>query len=932
VDARASEEGWSLPADGGVGEWIARIAGVSQSYGKAVALDDVTLDIPAGKMIGMIGPDGVGKSTLLGMLAGVRKIQTGAVEVLGGDIADRAFRNSVSSRIAYLPQGLGKNLYPTLSIFENVDFFGRLFGQSREEREWRIDDLLRSTDLEPFRHRPAGKLSGGMKQKLGLCCSLIHDPDLLILDEPTTGVDPLARRQFWELIDRIRERRPTMSVLVATAYMDEAQGFEWLVAMNAGKVLSTGTPREILESVEATNLEMAFIRLLPEEARRGHREPEITPFQPTGGPPAIEAHGLTQKFGDFTAVDHVEFRIERGEIFGFLGSNGCGKTTTMKMLTGLLPPTEGEALLFGQPVKGGDVESRRNVGFMSQAFSLYTELSVRQNMMLHAHLFDLPPAQGKARVDELLADFGLESVADTLAESLPLGIRQRLSLAVAVLHEPGVLILDEPTSGVDPVARDGFWELLIRLSREKGVTIFLSTHFMNEAERCDRMSMMHAGKVLAQGSPAALVAERGAENLEHAFIGYLEDAAAAKAKSEGRDTGAAPEPAPPPLEAEVAEHAEPSRFSIGRIWAFARREAIELKHDTVRLAFAVLGPILLMIVFGYGISLDVNHLTYAVLDFDQTQASQRYADAYRGSQYFDEKRPITSYQELDRRLRNGELRFAIEIPSGFEQDLTRGRTPTILTYIDAAQPFRAETSRTYIEKATGDYEHQLRQDKGIAPQVQPVNFNTRALYNQSFDSIYAMVPGDLMLLLMLIPSMLTALSVVREKELGSIANFYAAPATKAEFLLGKQLPYVVIALVQFVTLVALAVILFQVPIKGSLATLVLGGVLYVLATTGFGLLLSVFAATQTAAIFAAAIITILPAVQFSGMFVPVSSLTGAAALVGKIFPSTYFQAISVGTFTKALGLTTLWPSLMALAVIAMVYFALSVALLPKQEK
>lgn len=936
MDIRTSGDDQAPLADDGVGEWVARVAGVSQSYGKAIALDGVTLDIPSRKMIGLIGPDGVGKSTLLGMLAGVRKIQQGKVEVLGGDIADRVFRNSVSSRIAYLPQGLGKNLYPTLSIFENVDFFGRLFGQSREEREWRIDDLLKSTDLEPFRARPAGKLSGGMKQKLGLCCSLIHDPDLLILDEPTTGVDPLARRQFWELIDRIRERRPQMSVLVATAYMDEAQGFDWLVAMNAGNVLATGTPREMLASVDAPNLEAAFIKLLPEEARRGHKEPQITPFEPSGGPPAIEAHGLTQKFGDFTAVDHVNFRIERGEIFGFLGSNGCGKTTTMKMLTGLLPPTEGTALLFGEPVKGGDVESRRNVGFMSQAFSLYTELTVRQNMMLHAHLFDLPPEQGKARVAELLNSFQLEDVADTVAESLPLGIRQRLSLAVAVLHEPGVLILDEPTSGVDPVARDGFWQLLIRLSRENGVTIFLSTHFMNEAERCDRMSMMHAGKVLAQGPPAELVKERGAENLEQAFIGYLEDAAAAKAKAEGRapveaEAAAAVSPEAPPGEPPTT-HAEPSRFSLGRIWAFARREAIELRHDTVRLAFALLGPLLLMVVFGYGISLDVNHLTYAVLDFDQTKTSQAYADSYRGSEYFDEKRPVVSYEDLDRRLRDGSLRFVLEIPSGFEADLNRGRQPMVLAHIDAAQPFRGETARSYIEKATSEFEGRYREDYGLPPRLQAVNFNSRALYNQSFDSIYAMVPGDVMLLLMLIPAMLTALSVVREKELGSIANFYAAPATKAEFLLGKQLPYIVIALIQFVLLVALAVFLFQVPIKGSLLTLALGGVLYVLATTGFGLLLSVFAATQTAAIFAAAILTILPAVQFSGMFVPVSSLTGTAALIGKISPTTYFQAISVGTFTKALGLPTLWPSLVVLAVIAAVYFALSVLLLPKQER
>jgi ribosome-dependent ATPase len=320
-----------------------------------------------------------------------------------------------------------------------------------------------------------------------------------------------------------------------------------------------------------------------------------------------------------------------------------------------------------------------------------------------------------------------------------------------------------------------------------------------------------------------------------------------------------------------------------------------------------------------------------VLDFDGTQASRLYADAFRGSQYYDEKKPITNYAELERRLRNGELRFALEIPSGFEKDLIQGRGPTVAAYVDAAVPFRAETVRGYVENTTSQYETQLRQSRGLNPIAQPISVNARALYNQSFQSVYAMVPGDVMLLLMLIPSMLTALSVVREKELGSIANFYASPATRSEFLLGKQLPYVGVSLIQFATLVALAVLLFHVPIKGSLLTLILGGVVYVLASTGFGLLISVFAATQTAAIFAAAIITILPAVQFSGMFVPASSLTGTAKFAAKIFPSTYFQKISVGTFTKALGLDTLWPNLVALAVIALVYFLLSVSLLKKQE-
>jgi ribosome-dependent ATPase len=917
--------------EAGADHLVARLEGVTQSYGKVVALDDVSLDIPAQKMIGLIGPDGVGKSTLLGILAGVRKLQHGKVDVLGGDIDSAAFRKAVSARIAYLPQGLGKNLYPTLSIFENVDFFGRLFGQSREEREWRINDLLTSTDLAPFKARPAGKLSGGMKQKLGLCCSLIHDPDLLILDEPTTGVDPLARRQFWELIDRIRERRPQMSVLVATAYMDEAEGFEWTVVMNGGKILATGTPEEIRQDTGETSLERAFIKLLPEEARRGHKEPQILPYTPSDGPPAIEAHGLTQRFGSFTAVDHVDFRIERGEIFGFLGSNGCGKTTTMKMLTGLLPPTEGTAQLFGKAVKGGDVESRRRVGFMTQAFSLYTELTVRQNLMLHARLFDLPDDRGRARVEELLNDFGLQNVADILAESLPLGIRQRLSLAVAVLHEPDILILDEPTSGVDPVARDGFWELLIRLSREKGVTIFLSTHFMNEAARCDRMSMMHGGKVMAQGPPAQLVAERKAASLEDAFIGYLEEA---NAKSKSGAKAAAENMAEPVMPQESAAHAgaaASSGFTWSRTLAFARREAIELRHDAVRLSFAALGPLLLMVVFGWGISLDIEHLTFSVLDFDGTQASRDYADSYRGSIYYDENKPLHSYEDMDRRLRNGELRFAIEIPSGFQQDVIRGRPAAIMAHIDSALPFRAETARGYIRQTHERYEENLRRSKGLPPPDQPVKYEPRVLYNQAFDSIYALVPGDIMILLMLIPSMLTALSVVREKELGSIANFYAAPATRAEFLLGKQLPYVGIAFFQFATLVALAVFLFQVPIKGSFLTLVLGGFVFLMASTGFGLLLSVFAATQTAAIFAAAIIAILPAVQFSGMFVPISSLTGGATLIAKIFPSTYFQAISVGTFTKALGFEALWPNIAILALISVIYFALSALLLKKQE-
>ncbi len=391
---------------GEISNIVARLHGVTHRYGNTVALGGIDLQIPGGCMVGLFGPDGVGKSTLLGLIAGARKLQTGSLEVLGGDMRSRRFRAQVAPRVAYMPQGLGGNLYATLSVFENVDFFARLFGQDRKEREWRIKELLDGTGLLGFKDRPASKLSGGMKQKLGLCCALIHDPELLVLDEPTTGVDPLSRRQFWELIARIRARRRSMSVVVATAYMEEAERFDWLAALDGGQVLATGAPAELKSRTGSDSLEETFIQLLPEASCRGHRKLVIPKREARDLEAAIEAEGLTKRFGDFTAVDHASFRIERGEIFGFLGSNGCGKTTTMKMLTGLLPVSGGEARLFGHVLDARDLETRNRVGYMSQSFSLYRELTVRQNLELHARLFHLPTDEIPGRVNDMVERFG----------------------------------------------------------------------------------------------------------------------------------------------------------------------------------------------------------------------------------------------------------------------------------------------------------------------------------------------------------------------------------------------------------------------------------------------------------------------------------------------------------------------------------------------
>ncbi|MGO4673909.1 ribosome-associated ATPase/putative transporter RbbA [Bosea sp. 2YAB26] len=906
---------------------IAKVEHVSHRYGKTVALDDVSIDFPSRRMVGVIGPDGVGKSALLALIAGVREIQTGHVTVFGGDMADKAHREKQGARIAYMPQGLGRNLYPTLSVFENIDFHGRLFGQGEAERRRRIDELLKATGLDPFEGRPAGKLSGGMKQKLSLCCALIHDPDLLILDEPTTGVDPLSRGQFWDLINTIRGRRPQMSVIVATAYMDEAERFDWLAAMDDGKVIASGPISEILGKTGQTSLEAAFIALLPEAKRAQHQEVIVRPRPASDSAvPAIEAEGLTRRFGDFTAVDHVSFRIERGEIFGFLGSNGCGKSTTMKMLTGLLPATEGWAKLFGKPMGSNDMETRRNVGYMSQAFSLYTELTVRQNLELHAKLYHLPNDEIEGRIAELLERFDLRDVVDSRPDSLPLGIKQRLQLAVAVLHRPAMLILDEPTSGVDPIARDAFWRTLIDLSRDDGVTIFLSTHFMNEAERCDRISLMHAGKVLAVGTPEELVRERGSSSLEDTFVDYLAEAAGIdrEAKSEAPDPNAVLPP-PEPIRA-------PRRFDPKRLWAYSRRETMELLRDPIRLAFAFLGPLVLMIAFGFGISFDVENLRFSALDQDNTPESRQLIEAFSGSRYFDERAPIRTAEELDQRLRNGELQLAIEIPPGFGRDLQSGRKPEVAVWLDGAMPFRAETTKGYVTGLAAQYAKEwLAQNSAGTSAASLVNVETRFRYNQAFKSVNAMVPSVIMLMLILIPAVMSAIAVVREKETGSIANFQSTPITKFEFLFGKQLPYIAIAMISFVLLVLLAIILFGVPIKGSIAMLVLGTLLYVIATTGFGQLISTFTRTQVSAVFATAILSIIPAVNFSGLLVPVASLSGGARMIGLGFPTAWYQPVSVGAFTKGLGFDDLSFNLIMLAGFAVLFLVVSQLLLRKQE-
>ena len=1032
------------------------IQNLSHRYGKTLALDDVSLDIPKGATVGLIGPDGVGKSTLLSLMAGVKVIQDGRVEVLGGDMADKDVRRDLSHRIAFMPQGLGRNLYPTLSVYENIDFHARLFGLDGQERTRQIARLMEATRLAPFSDRAAGKLSGGMKQKLSLCCALVHSPDLLILDEPTTGVDPLSRRQFWALVDDLRREHAGMTVIVATAYIEEAQRFERLLAMDAGRLLENKPTADVLADYGTDVLEEAYVKMLPPEKQQGSGGLDITPFVPDpAAPPAMEAHGLTKRFGDFTAVDHVSFTIQKGEIFGFLGSNGCGKSTTMKMLTGLLEATEGAATLLGKPIDAGGLDTKMRVGYMSQAFSLYEELSVRRNLDLHARLYQMG-AKGAAAVEEALQQFDLADVADTAPASLPLGIRQRLQLAAACLHHPEVLILDEPTSGVDPAARDMFWRHLLKLSREDKITIFVSTHFMNEAARCDRISFMHKGRVLAVGTPAELAARQNAPDLEEAFVQYLIEAEggeggerssrqeAEHSESEQREfrqnTDGVREQSSHTLPAETptvgcvaqathaegesgngrsefsddlyeqsatssenecsefrqnadgvreqsshtlpvnnkaelseptvgcvaqATHAEgesdnghsefsddpekhhprsseiPSvtpdtqnfKYRFSMIWTFARREAKELLRDKIRLFFAVFGPLIIMASVSWGISFDVRNLKFAVYDRDQTAASRELVEYFDGSRYFLQQPPIQSEAEIDTVLKSSGAILVIDIPSGFGRDLARGLKPEVGFYVDGSMPFNATNIRGYIGSLITAYTKDRIAESGLPVSLKaPAGIEPRFMYNQDFDSINAIAPGVMMLVLMMIPAMMSAVGVVREREIGSIANFYASPAAVAQYLIGKQLPYIAVGMVNFAAMMLMIIYLFGVPLKGSFAGLAVGTLLMVSASTALGLLISCFVRSQLAAIFATAIITMIPAQTYSGFLYPLSTMEGGALVIGKTFPSSWYYTVSVGSFTKGLHTADLLHEYAAIAAFAATSLILACVLLKKQEK
>ena len=549
---------------------IVRVKDFHKRYKKHLAVQGVDLDIRKGEIYGLIGPDAAGKSSLMKAIAGVLSYEGGQIEVFGTPVTSERAAERVKGRIGFLPQGLGQNLYPDLSIEENVDFFARLRLVPEQDLSLRKRRLLAMTRLEPFCDRSMKHLSGGMKQKLGLVCTLIHEPELIILDEPTTGVDPVSRRDFWAILSELVQERG-LSALVSTAYMDEAARFHRLSLMFQGSVLASGSPSDIraltpgsLVTVQAKpqvdalrrlkntfpqveamgpalrvfidnqNREAAIKQVRDElrglhvdETRVEEPDPEdafvamlrrhklikseagVTHVAPSSQSNnnevlAIEARGLIRQFGQFRAVDQVSFQVSPGEIFGLLGSNGAGKTTVIKMLTGLLQPSGGEGWVAGANMRRAAGKIKERIGYMSQAFSLYLDLTVVENIRLFAGVYGLGNREARSRLDWIVNMAGLMGFESIPAGQLPMGVRQRLALGCALVHRPRVLFLDEPTSGVDPIGRRRFWEILLHLSREEGVALLVTTHYMSEAEHCDRLALMYAGRIVSEGSPSGM--------------------------------------------------------------------------------------------------------------------------------------------------------------------------------------------------------------------------------------------------------------------------------------------------------------------------------------------------------------------------------------------------------------------------------------------
>ena len=1043
------------------------------------AVDGVSLDLAPGTINGLLGPDGAGKTTLLRLAAGLLLPDAGSLTVLGRDTVAEA--QAVQSAIGYMPQRFG--LYEDLSVAENLSLYADLHGVSAAQRAERWPALMRMTGLEPFLGRLAGRLSGGMKQKLGLACTLVRSPRLLLLDEPTVGVDPLSRRELWNIVFSL-VRGHGITVLVSTAYLDEAEHCDRVAIMHHGRLVGDGAPgdftgplagrtwfvtptmraraaQNLLDAAPGVTdavLHAGGVRLLtdtPEAARAltdcgllagegqepgsvGHLTPRTPGFEdgflalfaalpqePSTGeeptpaasapretfvdisappepdcpphalaaspvpdasdaPPVIEVRDLERRFGSFMAVKGASFDVRRGEIFGLLGPNGAGKSTIFRMLCGLLPPTGGSLRVAGVDLRRAPAAARRRVGYVAQKFSLYGQLSVIENLRFFASAYGLSGAARESRIAWALRDFDLADAADAQSGELSLGYRQRLAMACALMHEPDILFLDEATSGVDPLARREFWRRITALA-ESGVTVIVTTHFLDEAEYCDRMAILVGGEVLALGTPAEIRAlapatdERtdqprlgmhmdggqqdapgyasGPATIERAFIALAE-----RHRANAPGTAEPPSapgtlpltgtpgsgPTTPAALAAQTQDIRPTavRGLLVRMRGLLRKEWLQVMRDPSAIAIALIMPVVLLLLFGYGISLDARDVPVAIVADDLGPEAMEFAARLLLADTF-RPRVVTGMRQAEEDLRAGRVDAIVHLQSDFARrlsDATAGAsastarpdgappagdagTVPVQLIVNGVDPNNARTVSGYI---TTVWQSWLSGRVAAAGQAPAVRLVPRMWFNPASDSRYFLVPGLMVLIMTLTGALLTAMVMAREWERGTMEALLVTPVRMGELLTGKLLPYFVLGMGGMVLTVIMALYLFGVPLRGSLAVLAGAASLFLTAALGMGLFISVLARNQFIAGQAALLATFLPALFLSGFIFDLESTPAFVQVVSYIIAARYFATLLKTIFLAGDVWEVIVPNALALAALAA--FFLTVARLRSRKR
>ncbi len=948
--------------------------------GEAVcALNNVSLQVLRGSVTALVGPDGAGKTTLLRLITGLITANSGAISVLGINVANDP--QQVQDRIGYMPQRFG--LYEDLSVIENINLYADLNGVTRAEREQRYSRLLEMTALGPFTDRLAGKLSGGMKQKLGLACTLVRAPELLVLDEPTVGVDPLSRRELWEIIQQLTEEQ-SLTVLVSTAYLDEAQRCNEVIVLHEGQVLAQGPPSTVSSLAEQRTF---LITPRPGQTARGVQarllsQPSVVDAVPEGGqvrvvlageaqasnvdnllpsgatlvptPPrfedgfmmllhhavprrpsgstmavehteqaakdevAVEVHDLVRQFGDFTAVDHVSFQVKRGEVFGLLGPNGAGKTTTFRMLCGLLPATSGTLLVAGVDLHVARASARQNIGYVAQKFSLYSQLSVVENLEFFCGAYGLRGKQLARRVRWALEQFELEPLAQLPAGQLPGGYKQRLAMAVALVHEPSILFLDEPTSGVDPLARREFWQRITALA-EQGVTVIVTTHFMEEAEYCDRVAVLDGGRILAQGPPAELrsyapTSVTTTPTMEDAFIAVVEQS------RNGFDNGRKPASAEPSIESLLAGAAPqwlPAKAR--RVWALVQKESWQMVRDASSLAIGIVLPVVLILLFGYGLSLDVTDVPVAVVLDELSPDALDLAAAYQLSSTF-RAQVLTAMPQARQMMLAREIDAIVQVRSNFSRKLALGDAE-VQILIHGTDANRGRILQAYTETAIGNWQAKLTAE-GRPLGLSPVRVQDRLWFNDANESRYFLVPGLIVLIMTLIGSFLTTLVMAREWERGTLEALFVTRVRVGEILLGKAIPNFALGMIGLALCILTARLLFNVPLRGSLWLLIGSSMLYLIVALAVGLLISGLVRSQFVASQVTILITFLPAIMLSGFLFDLRSMPPFVRGITYAIPARYFVTILQTVFLAGNVWRVIAPAALTLLAMAILLWSL----------